>query len=226
MTIGEIPSTVSAILVTRGRREWAREALRSFAAQDYPRKHIVIVDDELEPSFLNVPRSFPMISASMVYIKSPERRIGAKRNMACELAAGEIIIHWDSDDWSDVSRISDQVARLQQSGKQVTGYHSMLFYDVTGTRCAKFQGYPGDAIGTSLCYYKSYWNEHRFEDSLRIYEDNKFTKVARDVNQLASVDAGSLMVARIHSDNTDPKSLDRDMFAPVSLDALPEAFPR
>ena len=36
--------------------------------------------------------------------------IGAMRNRACELARGEVIIHWDDDDWYAAQRISAQVA--------------------------------------------------------------------------------------------------------------------
>jgi glycosyltransferase involved in cell wall biosynthesis len=50
--------------------------------------------------------------------------IGAKRNLGCEAARGEIIAHWDDDDYSAPGRLEDQVRRILTSGKAVTGYNS------------------------------------------------------------------------------------------------------
>ena len=122
-------------------------------------------------------------------------KIGPKRNLACENAEGEIIVHFDSDDWSAPSRIRDQVERLLASGKAVSGYHSMLFWD--GTEGFKFKGSADYSLGTALCYRKSFWQKHPFvsEDHKR-WEDNVFVQDARNDNEIVAVDAGSLMVAR------------------------------
>ena len=64
--------------------------------------------------------------------------IGAKRNYGCERAAGDVIAHWDDDDYSAPERLADQVQRLLESGKAVTGFHSMRFTD--GVRWWKYEG--------------------------------------------------------------------------------------
>lgn len=130
--------------------------------------------------------------------------IGDKRNLAASMAHGEIIIHWDDDDFSAPGRIADQVARLQQSGKAVTGYHSMRFTD--GRRWWHYSGTRDYALGTSLCYRRDWWAAHPF-DHVNVGEDGRFAKVAANAGQLISVDAGEMMYATIHPENTSPRQL-------------------
>jgi glycosyltransferase involved in cell wall biosynthesis len=65
------------------------------------------------------------------YIRLSERRpLGAKRNLACEIARGEIIAHWDDDDWYAPDRLSRQAALLTDSGASLCGLDTVLFYDL------------------------------------------------------------------------------------------------
>lgn len=133
---------------------------------------------------------------------SPE--IGDKRNFGCSLAEGDIIVHWDDDDFSAPGRIEDQVQRLVESGKSVTGYRSMRFTD--GQRWWLYEGVPNYALGTSLCFRKAWWEKNRFP-SLQVGEDNHMVANADAQRQLISVPAGDLMWATIHPGNTSPRDL-------------------
>ena len=214
-------SLVSCICPTADRRGFLPAPLRSYLAQDWPRKELIVIDDgsdAVEDVFSDVP--------DCVYIRlGIKQRIGVKRNLACEAARGEIICHWDDDDWSAASRISDQVERLTSSAKAVTGYHSLLFWD--GMRGFKYQGGPDYALGSSLFYLKEFWRRHEFiaEDHRR-YEDNVFVQAARDEKQIIAADGGKLMVARIHAGNTAPKRpLDSpSQWIPVITSDIPEEF--
>lgn len=166
---------VSAIMPTIPKREeFRRQAVECFEAQTYPFRELVVIEED--------------------------GTIGAKRNMACSRARGEIIFHWDDDDWSAPGRMEDQVRRLLASGKQITGYHSMCFVDPYG-RWWKYKGHKGYALGTSLCYFKDLWRRRPFPDSM-VGEDNAFTQGL----DIASVDAAGMMWARIHSGNTSEKT--------------------
>jgi len=129
-------------------------------------------------------------------------QIGEKRNLGCDRALGEIIIHWDDDDWSAPGRIADQVARLVESKLGVTGYKRLKFTD--GPRW--WLGTAKDAMGTSLCYRKEWWKAHPFR-YVQVGEDNYFAEHAMQSGQLTTVDAGELMWATIHAKNTSPRSL-------------------
>ncbi len=128
--------------------------------------------------------------------------IGEKRNFACERAQGEIILHWDDDDFSAPGRLADQIARLDASGLAVTGYHSMRFID--GAHWWLFQGGLNYAVGTSLCYRRTWWQEHRFP-ARQVGEDNEFVREAAKAEQIVTADAGELMYATIHAGNTSPR---------------------
>ena len=130
--------------------------------------------------------------------------VGAKRNYGCERAAGEIIAHWDDDDYSAPARLADQVQRLLESGKAVTGFHSMRFTD--GVRWWKYEGTRNYALGTSLCYRRDWWSAHRFP-VVQVGEDNQFVATAHSAGELVTADAGDLMYATNHSGNTSPRKL-------------------
>jgi glycosyltransferase involved in cell wall biosynthesis len=136
---------------------------------------------------------------------SEQRPIGAKRNFGCSRAQGEIICHFDDDDFSAPGRIEAQVAALEANpGKSVTGFHSMKFTD--GTRWWKYSGMANYALGTSLCYRRAWQQAHPFP-ATQVGEDNAFVGAAWALNELHTADAGELMHATIHADNTSPRSM-------------------
>ena len=145
------------------------------------------------------------------------RPIGEKRNFGSELARGEVVASWDDDDWSAPGRLTDQLNRLRQSGKAVTGYHSMLFTD--GLRWLKFKGQQRANLGTSLVYLKSWWKDHRFP-ARQVFEDGEFIREAMLHSQYTSADAGELMVASIHGENSSPRRLTGDSW--IKLIKIPE----
>lgn len=139
--------------------------------------------------------------------------IGAKRNLGAENARGSVICHWDDDDWSGPERISDQVRRLHESGLPVTGYRSMRFTDGTKSWLYRHSN-PLFAVGTSLCYLRSWWQEHPFQ-SKQVGEDNHFVEEAIATRAIVSVDASEMMYATIHPSNTSPRLLNSTNWTPL-----------
>jgi len=179
---------------TRAREAFADEALGYYSTQTHQDRELVIIDDSDQPSF-PIP---PKFSDVQYYRISPGFSVGAKRNIACSRARGEVICHWDDDDYSAPERIEDQLTRLIDNNLQITGYHSMRFHDIA---TGKWWQYTGDryyALGTSLLYTKAFWDEHRFPD-LMIGEDSAVTTRA---GRIVAVDAGVFMFARTHPGNT------------------------
>jgi glycosyltransferase involved in cell wall biosynthesis len=217
---------VSAIMPTRGRAEWAAEALNCFREQTYPARELIILDDEEDPSF---PGGAPGKDGPELVFYFRCRfhpNIPTKRNRCCQQAKGDVICHWDSDDWSAADRIEDQMARLQSSGKAVAGYHSMLFFDETTGLAWHYAGAANYAIGSSLAYRKSWWAAHPFDENLKLGEDNAFVYAARGSDQLTVAAAESRMVARIHAGNSYPKHVTDSPYRAAPLEQLPPAFRR
>lgn len=212
---------VSAIMPTRGRKAWSQKALECFLNQDYPEKELIILQDEDEPSFDDQFLHYPG-----VFLCGNDERLNIpqKRNEAARLAEGEIIMHFDSDDWSASNRMAKQVQILEESGKALTGFHSLLFYLEPTKTVMKYVNDAHFACGTSLAYLRSWWQAHPFNESLAQGEDNEMVKIARQQDQLMSVDGDQLMVARIHDGNTDVKNIAGLNYKRVPLEALPKEF--
>jgi glycosyltransferase involved in cell wall biosynthesis len=221
---------VTAIMPTRGRKELAQRALDSFFSQTYPNKELIIFDDDEDPSFPDEREMERMKGRGVLYRRwrgDKPMSIAQKRNHCARMADGRIIIHFDSDDWSAPDRMADQVRRLEESGLQVTGYRSMLFYQVETGRAFRYSSpFSNYAIGTSLCYFRSWWERFHFDEALKKAwgEDNAFVDIAKKEKQIICVDAGPLMVARIHEGNTCKKDLHGDNYAPVDVVQLPKGF--
>lgn len=183
---------------TRSRPAFAREAVECWRAQTYEPRELVIIDDLDAPSFEGG------ISEPGIIYECMRRRmlVGEKRNLGCSRANGEVLCHFDDDDYSAPGRIADQVQRLIESGKPVTGYRSMKVTD--GSRWWLYTGAPDYALGTSLVYEREWWLKYVFA-SVQIGEDNSFVGEARARGAIVSVDAGEMMWARIHSGNTSAK---------------------
>lgn len=222
--MGKTQMKVSAIMPARGRSALAAKAIISYLTQTYKNKELIIIDDDDEPAFEN---GFQFGGSINYYRYSGEwRNIPQKRNALCERATGDIIMHFDSDDWSSPDRMEDQVSRLVAGGGaiQVTGYHSMLFWEEPANRAWQYRGpWPTFALGTTLAYFPSWWKNNKFPEDRPTCEDNAFVKAARSV--ILSTNAGQLMVARAHRENTDKKELTGGCsFMPVSTDQIPKGF--
>lgn len=205
---------VTCICPTKNRSHWLHGAIDSFLSQDYQGgAELLVVDDGSDNTEELVERKQfeshhdPMREGSLLRYIRFSGNIGQKRNYACGLANGELIAHWDSDDYSLPGRLSEQVSRLVSFDKSVAGYHTMKFLDFrTNERWWKFSGRPREALGTSLVYRRDFWQTHPFLN-LQIGEDGLFVAAAHSEGQLTSVDAGNHMFASIHADNTSSRFL-------------------
>jgi len=199
---------VTCLCLTRNRRHWLPKAIQCFLDQTYTDRELLIVADG-EPVLDLIPED-----SRIWLIETDALRVGDKRNFGCQHANGEIIAHWDDDDYSAPRRLEDQVARLTKSGRAVTAYRTMRFTD--GQRSWIYQGMPMTALGTSLCYRKDFWERYRFT-SMQIGEDFMFAAQAQAQGQLTVEDAGDLMYATVHSGNTSPRRVDNNgMYKPVT----------
>jgi len=102
---------VTCVMPTAERRDFVPPAIYCFLEQDYPQKELVIIDDGTDSVRDLVPND-----QRIRYFRAETRKpVGAKRNFASQQARGEIIVHWDDDDWSAPWRLSYQVEQLQES---------------------------------------------------------------------------------------------------------------
>lgn len=194
---------VSCIMPTAGRRAFVPHAIQFFIGQDYTNSELIIVDDGRDAIGDLIPAD-PRIR----YVRlDTQHTIGAKRNLACDLARGEVIVHWDDDDWSAKWRISYQVQALMEVPRvSVCGLSQVLFYDPHAHKAWKYI-YPSNqrswAYGATLCYWRSLWERYRFPD-LNDGEDTRFLWGIPNVQVLALSDQ-TFYVGTVHAGNTSRK---------------------
>ena len=213
---------VSCIIPTGDRRTLLPLALASYLSQDWPEKELVIIDDGALP-VSDLIEDIP----ACVYTHIPEKlTIGAKRNLACSMARGDIIVHFDDDDWSAPHRITDQVERMLTAGKQVSGYYSIGFWDPELGKAYQYRESPPPySCGTALCYTRAFWQDHPFPNKSS-GEDNAMVDAAKARGQIISADGTAMLVARVHRDNVTKtaKRVGRGEWPEISPEKLPPAF--
>jgi glycosyltransferase involved in cell wall biosynthesis len=194
---------VSCIMPTHGRAEWVQQAILYFQRQTYGPRELIIVDDSPAPIESSLPCE-PRIR----YVHRKQRMtIGAKRNLACEMARGEVIAHWDDDDWYGRERLAAQVAPIAEGSADVTAFRSTPFLDLArgeSWSCspALFARLFAYSIhGGTLVYAKRLFGASRFPN-VSIAEDAAFLRsvVSRGA-RLQPVDAGEHFVYVRHGRN-------------------------
>ena len=193
---------------TERRREWLPRAIDSFQRQSWPNKEMWVISEDESVGLIPV-------GDPQVLFHFEARRgltLGEKRNLCCEQSRGEIICHFDDDDYSAPDRISDQVRRLQQTGKEVTAYHTILVRETRDVRVVengkarpssgwwRLHKTDGLVTGTSLCYRREWWQGHRFE-AVGCGEDDRFWAAAEHAGAAIAVDGRDLLYATNHADN-------------------------
>ena len=210
---GRAEPLVSCIMPTADRRVFAPHAIRYFLRQDYANRELIVLDDGSDPVSDLIPDD-PRIR----YIRMQERRtIGAKHNLGCELARGEIIAHWDDDDWFAEWRLSYQVSELlKHPSMTLVGFSRLFFYSPGDDRAWQYL-YPPDQrpwlCGSSFCYRKEFWEQHPFPD-LNEGDDTVFVWGLNDAH-IVALSNNRCLVAMIHSRNTSPKRTDGAAWRPL-----------
>jgi glycosyltransferase involved in cell wall biosynthesis len=190
---------VTCLCLTRDRRTWLPKAIACFQQQTYRRAELLILADGEDVRDL-VPANDERIR--LIHL-AESRTIGEKRNFGCARAGGEVICHWDDDDYSAPGRLERQIALLLESGRSMVGFSHMRFTD--GASWWQYEGTKNYALGTSLCYWREWQQKNPFPPA-NIGEDNQMVSRAQAAGQIVSEDAGELMYATIHSGNTSPRS--------------------
>jgi glycosyltransferase involved in cell wall biosynthesis len=193
---------VTCIMPTRDRRRFVGHAIECFLQQDYPALELLVADDGIDAVEDLLPAD-PRIR----YLRlDPIARIGTKRNAACAAARGDVIVHWDDDDWSAPWRVSYQMESLATSGADICGLNRLLFYQPSAARAWEYV-YPGTARpwvhGATLAYRTAFWRRNPFPD-IHVGEDTRFVW-SPQAPRVQPLDRHEFFVGTIHGGNTSAK---------------------
>ena len=207
-----IRPVVSCIMPTYNRRKFVPQAIRYFLRQSYEPKELLIIDDGSDPVNDLVP-----VDERIRYIRLEEKlTVGAKRNLACDLANGDIIVHWDDDDWMANWRVGYQARGLEEA--DICGLNRVLFFDPVAALAWEYV-FPGTlkpwVHGSTLCYTKTFWKRNPFPN-ITVGEDLRF--VWNDPT--AKIIANRFMAALVHPENASPKKTDDDCWIKFSFSEI------
>lgn len=195
---------VTCIMPTHNRRSFVPQAIRCFLRQDYSKLELLVVDDGTESIADLVPTN-----DRIRYVRFDQKlTIGAKRNLACEKARGEFIVHWDDDDWYPSWRVRTQVRAMIERGADLCGSSRVAYFDPARDQAWEYC-YPTSkgpwVAGNTLAYRKSFWISHKFPD-IQVGEDSRFVWSSKGRAVVDLADPG-LCVATVHSNNTSRKNV-------------------
>jgi glycosyltransferase involved in cell wall biosynthesis len=195
---------VSCIMPTSGRAEWVGQAIRYFQRQDYPNLELIIIDASAETELAPLPDD-PRIRRERIAHGSS---IGAMRNRACELARGEVIVHWDDDDWYAAGRISAQVRPILEGRADITGLTDTRFFELHTWRFWRTAPhlhrrlFVQDVHGGTLAFRRSLWGARCRYPELSLAEDAWFLHQAVAAGaRLTRVPGAELFIYLRHAGN-------------------------
>ena len=196
---------VSCLMPTADRRSFVPIAVDAFLRQDYGPRELIVLDDGADPISDLLPND-----QRIRYVRTEGgRSLGEKRNEICRLAGGDVLVHWDDDDWSAPWRLSYQVGELQEHDADVCGLGRLWFYEPERD-LAWLYHYRGGrttwVAGNTLCYRRRVWEAHPFPD---VNEGEDTLWIARIVGaRILPLSRTDFFIARIHAANTSPKHTD------------------
>lgn len=205
---------VSCIMPTHNRREFVPLALDYFLRQDYPNCELVVVDDGSDAVEDLMPAD-PRIRYQRLEGRHAQ---GVLRNLACEAATGEIIAHWDDDDWQASWRVSYQVACLLKAQADICGLQTVYFYEPATNRAWQYR-YPADerpwVYSATFCFTKAFWERNPFP-ATRVATGTGFLWNNRPKTILPLEDS-RFYVGTIHARNVSPKRPQPPRWQPCPL---------
>ena len=219
LAVADDAPLVSCLMPTADRRAFVPRAIQQFLRQTYAARELVIVDDGADPVGDLVPDD-PRIR----YLRTePCASLGEKRNLACSLARGSLLAHWDDDDWMSDTRLAAQVEALQSSGADVCGLSTVRYFDPVAGRAWEYRWTDRRRPwvgGNTLLYRRTAWERRPFPP----LNEGEDTRWVFSLPTLHAMRDGSWFAAMVHGGNTSPKQTRGTHWHPIPLDTIRSAM--
>lgn len=213
---GKLPG-VSCLMVTLDRLTLAKRSIRSFAAQRYEDRELLIVTDGSEVFRRALERYVAALGLERVRFFYPEaggHTLGHLRNISMEEARGELICQWDDDDYSHPDRLAVQVGHMlgERAAACFLTDH-LQFIEEQQTLCwidwtvdGALEGTAQLAPGTLLMFRDARFKYPEDGPYARQGEDSIFLETLYHSAAVAHLSgAGHLYLYQYHGRNTFPR---------------------
>lgn len=212
--------TVTVVTPTYNREKIFDIAIRNYKNFNYPREKLywIILDDSPTDALKN---KLPNDN-SIRYIHSTKKEcIGAKRNRLASECKTDVICHMDDDDYYYPDSVKIRIIAMLAYKRAVCGTIEYNCYNLVDDSQFIARGKEelmniGEA---SLCYLKSFWETHKYNDDDTHEESIHFLKDC--INDYVDIPCYWILLSITHGNNVSG----RRAFAPVLhysfLDMLP-----
>ena len=231
MQVSEQQLKISVIVPTRNRAHLLPQLIKCFDEQTWSNKELLILDDTPagEDKIKTLKARHPQIS--LWHVKQ-QQSIGFKRNQLIEHASGEVIAHFDDDDYYAPNYLEFMARELLKHGSDLVKlagwfcFHeasrTLGYWDTTRTDLAhtvfagseppkphnkRFTaiGYRSFLTGYGFSYFyrKKIWEQNKFKD-INLGEDTQFYEeiIKQRGKTNALQDATGVCIHIIHRNNT------------------------
>lgn len=185
-----------SVIMPCSRNEDLPRAIDIFLSQDYKEKQLLIGLDSLDGVDLS---QYGEDSNVFTFFEGVKETIGKKRNRLINAAHGDIICHFDSDDYYAPDFITRSVAHLLRTKAAITGLSKAYFYKPHTNMWLYEKNFKQPyVIGSGMCYHKEVWSRKPFPDTNN-GEDLEFQANAGKVIAHEYIHG---FMAMIHNNNT------------------------
>ncbi len=152
---------ISVITPTYNRAVHLKNLIRNFQAQTYSQRELLIYDDSEQPCewLKQLADHHPSIH---YFFSSTRLTIGEKRNFLIQQASGDVIAHFDDDDYYAPNYLETLHAHLQTGGYDFISLKSWFAYSILQD---KFAYWETDRLAPSqYCIYKNHFTKHTLDE--------------------------------------------------------------
>ncbi len=158
-----------------------RRSVADYCRQTHPRCELVVVLDRGDPvARESMLAHVASLGRDDVRVVEPAEKLtlGALRNVSVARARGEVLCHWDDDDWFHPDRVRAELAELSRTGAQALVLEDALLYfpaertlHWSNWRATEPKGLPGTLMfrrEAAPAYPEAGPESERFEDTAAI----------------------------------------------------------
>lgn len=167
LDFGTLP-LISCLTATLGRLRLLKRAIRSYCAQTYPRRELLIVTEgetRERQAITDYLEHLGRDDIRPVFLDDEHLNLGKVRNISMQAARGEILCQWDDDDISHPERLLVQARRLLEERTQACLFTEQLQFLEPERRLAWVDWAYGGGV-------EGIWR--LIPGSLMMYRDSRF----------------------------------------------------
>jgi glycosyltransferase involved in cell wall biosynthesis len=158
---------ISCVMVTAGRVEHVKRSVACYLQQTYAPRDLVILSQGGENENAAIQVFLDQVGRKdiLFFPASPCLSLGALRNLACEIATGELVCQWDDDDLYHPVRMMTQYRAIISESRGVASAYSAFLKCFADSGEVYWCNWYGEGrplsrlLPGSVMFYKKYFYE-------------------------------------------------------------------